>query len=394
MNGTLSVRRVENIADFTAFLTFPWTVYRGDPHWVPPLLSMQRHKLDQAHAAAWEYMEGDYFVAWRGGQPVGTIAAFINHRHNDYWNEQIGFFGCFEVLDDAEATRALLETAADYVAAKGATALRGPASFSTNAECGVLIEGFDDPPVLMYPYNPPYYQRLIEGTPGFAKVMDLLSYHLTLEAATQSPRLEKLFRLTGQNNARRGIIVRPADRSRLADEFTLLKNIYNRAWEKNWGFVPFSERELDEMVHDIGQFFDPRMAFFAEVEGRPVAFLLALPDVNQALHRAYPRPGKPEFITLLQFFWHWKIRPKITRVRIMLMGVEESYRGIGVEAAMFVRAYQAGVELGWHTADGGWVLETNTPMSRLVEAMNGRAYKRWRFYERALISAPEGATQA
>ncbi len=394
MAATLSVRRVENKADFQAFLTFPWLVYRGDPYWVPPLLSQQRHKLDKRKGAAWEYMEGDYFVAWRDDQPVGTIAAFINHRHNEYWNEQIGFFGMFEALDDAEAVRALLETAADYVAGKGATALRGPASFSTNAECGVLIDGFDDPPVLLYPYNPPYYQRLIEATPGFARVMDLLAYHITFEAASQSPKLEKLFRITEQNNARRGITVRPVDRTRLAEEFVLLKDIYNRAWSRNWGFVPFSERELDEMVHDIGQFFDPRMGFFAEVDGRPVAFLLALPDMNQALHRAYPRPGKPEFISLLQLLWHWKIRSKITRVRIMLMGVEEGYRGIGVEAAMFMRAYQTGAELGIHDADGGWVLETNTPMSRLVESMNGRAYKRWRWYEHALISATEGETQA
>ncbi|MCZ7539001.1 MAG: hypothetical protein M5U29_03600 [Anaerolineae bacterium] len=288
------------------------------------------------------------------------------------------------MLDDQQAANALLETAAEYVATQGATALRGPASFSTNAECGLLIDGFDDPPVLLYPYNPPYYQRLIENAPGFAQVMDQFSYHITLEGASQAPKLQKLFRITDQNSARRGIIVRTADPTHLAEEFTLLKDIYNRAWERNWGFVPFSPRELDEMVAEIGKFFDPEMAFFAEVDGKPVAFLLGLPDMNQALHRAYPRPGKPELITLLQLLWHWKVRSRITRVRIMLMGVQEGYRGIGVEAAMFIRAHQAGVALGWHDADGGWVLETNTAMSRLVEALNGRTYKTWRWYERAL----------
>jgi len=178
--------------------------------------------------------------------------------------------------------------------------------------------------------------------------------------------------------------VRTADPTHLAEEFALLKDIYNRAWERNWGFVPFSPRELDEMVAEIGRFFDPEMAFFAEIEGKPVAFLLGLPDMNQVLHHAYPRPGKPELIALLQLLWHWKVRPKITRVRVMLMGVQEGYRGIGVEAAMFVRAHQAGATLGWHDADGGWVLETNTAMSRLVEALNGQVYKRWRWYERAL----------
>jgi len=248
--------------------------------------------------------------------------------------------------------------------------------------------------VLLYPYNPPYYQRLVENTPGFAKVMDQFSYHLTLEGASQSPKLQKLFRITDQNSARRGITVRTADPTRLAEEFTLLKDIYNRAWERNWGFVPFSPRELDEMVAEIGKFFDPEMAFFAEIDGKPVAFLLGLPDMNQALHRAYPRPGKPEPIALLQLLWHWKVRPKITRVRVMLMGVQEGYRGIGVEAAMFIRAHQAGAALGWHDADGGWVLETNTAMSRLVEAMNGRAYKTWRWYERPLAPAPQGDAPA
>ncbi len=175
MSAALSVRQVESKADLRTFITFPWTVYKGNPYWVPPFVSMQKHRLDQAHAAAWEYMEGDSFIAWRGEQPIGTITAFINHRHDEYWNERVGFFGMFEVLDDQEAASALLETAAGYVAAKGVTVLRGPASFSTNAECGVLIDGFDDPPVMMYPYNLPYYQRLIENAPGFVQVMDLFS---------------------------------------------------------------------------------------------------------------------------------------------------------------------------------------------------------------------------
>jgi hypothetical protein len=384
MSAALSIRKVETRADFETFVRFPWSVYKGDPYWVPPLLSAQRHKLDKTKGAAWEYMEGDYFIAWRGEKPVGTIAAFINHRHNDYWDEHIGFFGCFEVNDDQEAAAALLETAADYVQTRGYTAIRGPATFSTNAECGILIEGFDDPPVLMYPYNPPYYQRLVENVPGFQKVMDLYGYYLTLEDVEKTPTLDQIFRVIQKNGERRRIAVRTVDASRLSEEFTLLKDIYNKAWEKNWGFVPFSPRELDEMVAELGRFFNPRMAFFAEIDGRPIAFLLGLPDMNQVLRLAYPRPGRPEIVSLLQLLWHWKVRRQISRVRIMLMGIEDGYRKIGVDAAMFVRAYQTGVDMGWHYADGGWVLETNEPMNRLAQSMNGRIYKRFRFYERAL----------
>ncbi|HML24768.1 MAG TPA: hypothetical protein PKD09_24145 [Aggregatilinea sp.] len=380
----VSVRKVESKHDLDIFLKFPWALYRTSPYWVPPLMSMQKHKFDKAKNPSWEHLEGDYFIAWRGSQPVGTIAAFINHRHNEYHNEHIGFFGAFEVQDDQEAATALLETASEYVRALGYDAIRGPATFSTNEECGILIEGFDDPAVVLMPYNRPYYQRLVEATPGFEKVMDLYSYYITFQAINNSPKLEKLFRITQQNNKRRDITIRTPDTKHLDREFQLLKDIYNHAWDKNWGYVPFSSTELDEMVKDLGQYFEPRLTFFAEVEGKPVAFMLALPDLNEVLLKAYPRPSKPEPLALLQLLWHWKVRSKITRIRIMLMGVQEGYRGIGVESAMFVEAYQAAQALGWDIGDGGWVLETNGPMQRLVEAYNSVIYKRYRFYERPL----------
>jgi len=388
MNQPVAVCKVESKADFDTFLTFPWTLYKDDPIWVPPLLSMQRHKFDKSKNPTWQHLEGDYFTARRGEQVVGTIAAFINHRHNEFQGEQIGFFGAFEVYDDQEAADALLQTAADYVAAKGATALRGPATFSTNEECGVLIEGFDDPPLVLYPYNPPYTQRLVENAPGFAKVMDLWSYHFTLQGVGRSEKVQKMLRIIRKNNERRGITVRPPDSRRLKQEFAILKDIYNQAWEKNWGFVPFSDAELDDLVASLGTFYDKRVAVFAEVKGQPAGFLLGIPDMNQVLKLAYPRPGKPELLTKLQILWHWKVRSKIKRLRIPLMGVRAEFRGIGVETAMFSELYERALsfapETGWYSADGGWVLETNEPMQRLCDMHNGTVYKRFRFYERAL----------
>ncbi len=384
MPAPITVRPVASRADYRTFLTFPWTVYRTEPRWTPPLMSVVREHFDRDHSATWEFLDGEYFIAWRGDRPAGTIAAFINHRHNEYWDENIGFFGAFEVLDDQDAANALLDVAAEYVAARGATALRGPLTFSTNGECGILVDGFEDPNVLMYPWTHPYYQRLLEHAPGMAKVMDLYAYHFSLDAVNHSQALEKIFRITERNNARRGISVRHVDRARLDAEFALIKDIYNKAWERNWGFVPFSDRELNELVKAIGQFFDPRMAFFAEVHGEPRAFLLALPDMNQAIRHARPHPRKPEPLTLLQLLYHWKLRPKITRVRIMLMGIEEGYRNLGLDAAMFVTAYKTGIELDWQVGDGGWVLETNDAMNRLAEALHGDRYKTFRIYERAL----------
>jgi hypothetical protein len=387
MPAPLTVRRVDSKADYRTFLTFPWTVYRSAPNWTPPLMSVVREHMDRQHSPTWEHIEGEYFIAWRGDQPVGTVAAFINHRHNEYWDENIGFFGAFEVLDDQEAITVLLDTAAEWVAAKGATAIRGPMTFSTNGEVGVLVDGFDDPNVLMYPWTYPYYAKLIEQTPGFVPVMDFYAYHFALDRVHNSETLEKLFRITARNAERRQITIRTLNPKRLDDEFLLLKSIYNKAWERNWGFVPFSDRELDEMVAAIGQFLDPRMAFFAEVEGVPRGFILALPDMHQAIRHAWPRPGKPEVLTLLHLLWHWKIRPKVNRVRIMLMGIEEGYRNIGIDAAMFVHTYQTGVKLDWHIGDGGWVLKTNDAMNRLAETLHGRRYKTFRVYERTLAAS-------
>jgi GNAT superfamily N-acetyltransferase len=388
MTDSLVVRPVQTKADFDTFLKFPWTLYKGDPYWVPPLLSMQKHKLDRQKNVTWKHMEGEYYIAWRGKKPVGTIAAFINHRHNEFQKEHIGFFGCFEVYDDQEAAAALLETAADYVRARGYNAIRGPASFSTNEECGLLIEGFDDPPVIIMPYNYPYYQTLIENTPGFNKVMDIFSYRITLKGWQSSPKLDQTRRVTLKNNERRHINVRITNPKQSKQDLQKLKGIYNKAWDDNWGFVPFSDDELDALVKDLGQYLDPRLALFAEVDGQPAAFLLGFPDMNQPLHHAYSRPGKPILWTLLHVLWHWRIRTKVSRIRVALMGVQEEYRGIGVEAAMFMLLFEEMVKIadqkGWAYADAGWVLETNEPMHRLATAYSGYVYKRYRFYERAL----------
>lgn len=394
----ITVRKVESKHDFDVFLRFPWMLYKDNPYWVPQLVSMERHKLDREHSATWEYMTGEYFIAWRGDQPVGTIAAFINHRHNKYWDENIGFFGYFETIDDLAVVQALFAAAEDYVKSQGAEAIRGPMTFTINDHCGLLIENFDDPPTVLSPYNPEYYKTLVEQLPGYEKVMDTYAYYITLQGAAESERLQKVFRVINKNNERRGIVVRSVNVKDLKGDLTLLKEIFNSAWEKNWGFVPFSDAELDDLIKDLGQFLDPNVTLFAEVNGKPAGFLLAVPDLHQALQRAYPRPGKPEFISLLQVLWHWKIRSKITRLRIPLMGVKEQYRGIGVEAAMFADLFERGGDYVAKNnivyADGGWVLETNTAMAKLVDQHNGYVYKKFRFYQRDFAPTPAATGSA
>lgn len=379
----VTVRKVENARDFRAFFEFPWTLYKGDPHWVPPLLSMRRDLLDKQKNPSWEYMEGDYFAAWRGDQIVGTIAALINHRHNEFHHERIGWFGAFEVCNDPEAASALLNTAAEWVRARGYDAIRGPQTFTTHEECGILVDGFSRP-VLLMPYNPPYYPRLVEAA-GFTKAMDVFSFHLSREGAREHATGDRLERITRKVMERNRITIRNIDRKNLRQEFVLFKEIYNAAWDRNWGFVPMTPKELDALVNSLGQFFEPDYAFFAYVEDQPAGFVMAIPDFNQVLHKVYPRPGVPEIVTLAQALWYWKIRPVIHWARIPLMGVKEPFRNKGVDAALYYHVLMALLNDPRITdSDSGWILEANENMVSIARSFGSTIYKTHRFYQKTL----------
>lgn len=383
MSTSVTVRKVETPSDFRAFFEFPWTLYKDDSNWVPPLLSMRRDILDKKKNPSWEYMEGDYFAAWRGEKIVGTIAAFINHRHNEFHEEHVGWFGAFDVYDDQEAATALLTTAAEWVKAKGYDAILGPQTFTTHEDCGILIDGFTRP-VLLMPYNPPYYQKLVEGA-GFTKAMDIFSFHLSREEEVEHGTSDRLERLTKGVMKRNKITIRKIDKSRLKEEFVLFKEIYNAAWDKNWGFVPMTPKELDGMVNSLGQFFNPDFAFFADVEGQPAGFIMAVPDFNQVLQKAYGRPGVPEIFTLIKALWYWKIRPVISWARIPLMGVKEIYRNKGVDAALYYYAITALINSPQiQHSDSGWILEANGNMVSIAKSFGSTIYKTHRFYEKKL----------
>lgn len=376
------VRKVESKADFKAFFEFPWLLYKDDLHWVPPLKSMRRDLLNKRKNPAWEYMEGDYFAAWRGDKIVGTITAHINHHHNEYHQEQVGWFGFFEVFDDQEAAAALLETAAMWVKNKGFPIIRGPQSFTTHDECGVLIENFTRPVILM-PYNKPYYQMLIENA-GFQKVMDTFSLYYDRQHVQQHNAVGRLDKLAERVIKRSNIVIRPINARRLKAEFVLFKEIYNAAWSKNWGFVPLTPKELDMLVSSLGMFFEPKLACFAEINGDPAGFMLTIPDLNQALKLAYPRPGVPELVSLARALWHWKLRPVIDWVRVPLMGVKEQYRNKGVELAMFRHILKALLPSRYSYMDCGWILESNHDMLGVLEGVGAPRYKTYRFYEKEL----------
>jgi GNAT superfamily N-acetyltransferase len=383
-NGELTIVPAQTAPERLEFIHFQWEVYRDDPNWVPPLISERVEFLDKDRHPFHQHSDVELFIARRNGKPVGTIAAIQNNRHNEFHDEQVGFFGLFEVLEDRETAEALLETACEWARARGLTAIRGPASYSTNEEVGLLVDGWDGPPKIMMTYNPRYYVDFIEGA-GFRKAMDLLAYDLDMSAF--GPNGEnlppKLVRVAKKIKERGGFTVRQLDVRHFDEEVERFKQIYNSAWEKNWGFVPLSDAEIHHMAAGLKQLLDPSVTVFAEKDGKPIAAMLPLPNVSQALIRAYPRPGVPEWWTMARLIWHWKIRGCVDTLRGFAGGVLEEHRGRGVEAVLILEMARAAANR-YKRGEISWVLENNMMMCRAATSLGGKVYRTYRIYEKEL----------
>jgi GNAT superfamily N-acetyltransferase len=375
-------------ADRLRFIQFWWVPYKGNAYWVPPLVDERQEFLDPARSAFHKHADVALFLAQRDGQPVGTVAALVNHRHNEFHDENIGFFGFFECIDDYAVAEALLTAACDWCKARGVSAIRGPANFSSNEEYGLLIDAFDDAPRAMMTYNPPYYKNLIEKF-GFEKAMDLYAYMLEVAklGGSVNGMTPKLLRVAQKARERYGIVIRNPNMKNLAEEIARLKSVYNSAWEKNWGFVPMTEQEFDHLAEGLAQFVDPDVIFLAEKDGQCIGFSLSLPDMNQALLAAYPSPSPNPLSTnwaMLKLLWHWKVRSKITWLRIVAMGVVEEWRSHGIAAQFYYETAKAAIPKGYKYGEMSWILESNMMMNRDIQTLGGRVYKTYRIYQKPL----------
>jgi len=377
---SLSIHSIKDDKDREAFLRLPWKVYRDNPYWVPPIFSERMHFI-QEHPFL-DHADIEFFMAVRGEGVVGTIAAFINHRHNEIQNEHIGWFGFFEVLDDPEAAEQLLITAEKWVKERGYDAIRGPAQFSTNEECGLLVDGFDDSPRVLMTYNPPRYVDYIEGH-GFTKVMDLHAYSQELANFTGEGKLpEKLTRVVKKIREKQGITIRKVDLKNYDLEVERVKEIYNQSWAVNWGFIPMTDDEFTTMGKELRQILDPDLTLVGEVDGKPIGVSITLPDVNQPLRIAYPSPDTPEWLTMLKLVWNWKVRSQVTWLRVLILGVLPEYRARGVDALFYYETAKAAMKKGIKYAEMSWILENNYAISRPIEVLGGKVYKTYRFYEK------------
>ena len=379
---SLHIKPVETHEDRKAFLSFPWTVYKDDPYWVPPIFSERMEFTDPTKNPFFEHAEVAFFMAMRGDEIVGTIAVFTNHAHNEYHNENIAFFGFFEVLEDAEASQKLFETAEVWAKKRGHTALRGPAQFSTNDECGLLVDGFNDRPRILMTYNPSYYVDLIEKS-GYTYARDLWAYKLGVDEFMENIG-DRLDKLTTRIMERKNITIRNLNMKEYDEVVSKVKVLYNKAWSKNWGFIPFNEAEFNKLAKDLKDVIDPEIVFIAEKDGNTVGFSLSLPDLNEPLRLAYPKPNTPTWWVLAKLFWHWQVRKQVSWIRSYAMGVIPEYRKLGIDALFYYKTALVAAKKGIKIAEMSWILDNNDKMNKPIIAMGGQVYKTYRIYEKSL----------
>jgi GNAT superfamily N-acetyltransferase len=368
----LVVKPVESRRQQRQFQAFPWTHYRGDPNWIPPLLHDQRGLLNYRRHPFYDDAEGQTFLAYRGGEVCGRVAAIVNRAHNLRYDEQRGFFGFFECVDDQETAAALFDAARDWLAARNMRALRGPANPSMNYECGLLVDGFDSPPTFMMTYNKPYYGRLIEQC-GFRKVQDMYAFwgHKDMVATLD----KKLFFIWREAKERFNVELRFLDKSRFFDELKMFLRVYNESLVGTWGFVPLSPGEIKVLGADLRHLIQPELAMVAEVDGRAIGAVFGLLDFNPRIKRINGRLFPFGFIRLLA-------KPReIKKMRVISINVVPEYQRWGLGIVLLGSLIEPVRKWGIQEVEFSWVLESNTLSRGSLEKGGAKLAKTYRMYD-------------
>ncbi|WP_165064720.1 hypothetical protein [Desulfovibrio sp. ZJ200] len=362
--------------ELSSFVDLPWLIHAGEPLWVPPIKSQERELLTPGAHPFWDTARRELFLALRDGRPVGRIAAIVDEKYNAYAGESCGAFGFFECQNDREAAHALLDAARRTLAQEGMTFMRGPLNPSANYICGLLVHGFELPPVIMMPWNPPYYAELLEGW-HLRKEQDLFAYLIERERfclpdwlSAEVARLKEQGRFT----------CRTSSKATLAQDIRIMLGIYRSSWAKNWGFSPLSEAEAEHHVKELKGVLDPEFFVLFFHNGQPAAGMVALPDMNPLLKRLNGKLG-------LTALWHWwQARAEIRGgYRIILFGIKEEFRLMGLPLLLLdfmLEKARRNPDFQW--VEGSWVLEDNVAVNDLIEDFSGRITKRYRIYRREI----------
>jgi GNAT superfamily N-acetyltransferase len=366
------VRAVNSRADLKRFIKYPFAKYRRDPHWVPPLLIDERQKFNPKKNPFYQHARVELFLAERDSEVVGRVAAIDDDLHNQTHGDNLAFFGFFEA-DDQEAAEALFVRVEDWARQLRRSSVRGPANPSMNDGAGFQIDAFDTDPYIMMPYNPPEYPRYAEAA-GYRKVKDLYAWLFGADLEVS----EKVERIADRVRKRYDPVVRPADMKCFEEEVATLKRIYNEAWERNWGFVRYTEAEFDHLASELRFIIDPDIVLFLEMDGQVAGLAFGLPDANQVLKRMRGR--------LLPFgIFHFLNRKKIIdQGRLPILGLMPEYRNKGLDLVLMHEIYKRSPVKGYKRGEGSWVLEDNKDMNRAIEAVGATLYKTYRLYQKEI----------
>jgi GNAT superfamily N-acetyltransferase len=378
----IEVSEVSSRRDRDAFIKFPWCIYAKDPAWVPPLIIERKAFLDRKRHPFYQHGDTALFLAFRsrGSKVVGRIMASDDPNYNSLHQSNVGCFGLFECINDGEVAAALFEAAADWLRKKGRNEMMGPIDYSTNYVCGLLIDGFQFSPTILTAHNPPYYRGLIEGC-GFTKAKDWYAWWF----ADPSKAVAHLRPLVARFQTRCPAAIRPANLKNLHDESRRLREIFNQAWQKNWGFVPFTKAEIDFMTDELKPLLAPELAWIAEIGNEPVGFILCLPDINvvlRDLNGRLTRFGLP--IGLIKLLLYKK---RIRKARLMALGVVEQYRRTGIAEMLVLRIIEEPMIKGGMSGELSMTLEDNFMINRFLEAIGAERYKTYRIYSKSIARA-------
>jgi GNAT superfamily N-acetyltransferase len=369
----VTVTTVKTPAQMRQFLDLPFRLYRSNPNWVPPLKKEVRAMLDQKHHPFWEHARGELFLAEQDGRVIGRISAQVDDNYNRLWNERLGSFGFFECEDDQTAADVLFDAAAGWVRHQGMDVLRGPMSPSSNDEWGWLLDAFDQPPVLMMPYNPPHYPKLAELW-GLVKAKDLLAFI----KHSSTPMPQRFIELAEKLRQNPRISVRPVNMKDLPREMAIIKELYNESWQKNWGFAPMTNKEMDLLATNLKNFAEPEMVLLAFYDGKPAGLSITLPDMNQVLRRLNGRLGPVELVKFLYY------RRRITGARALVFGFKQEYRRLGLPVLLFYQTEQFMRRRGYQWCELSWNLEDNRLINDFDRELGAEVYKHYRVYEKQL----------
>ena len=360
-------------SDIKKFAYLPWKIYQDNPHWVPPL-KLALIDLLAPHHPFYQTADVKCWLAESHGKAVGRIMAIVNHKFNDYNQSKTGFFGFFETIDDKNVGALLLKKAEQFLKSQGMDSIQGPVNPSTNYECGLLIKGYEDPPQIMMTYNPKYYKDLLENQ-DYQKSKDLIAYQFQLEKGMPP----KIKRIASMVKKRGKVTFRPVDLKNWDRDIKILQEIYNEAWEDNWGFVPMTPEEFSHSAKDMKSIINPNFLLIAEVNGDPAGFILTIPDFNQIFKKIPSGKLLPFGIFKLLFG-----KKKITRSRTITLGVKSQYRKYGLETVLYDECCQNIQKVGYIENEMSWILEDNLLMNKPIIAMGAEPYKVYRIYGKEL----------